>query len=61
MSTDSAVGVKEAQTNNVRISAEDFSPELVDCVISFLYSGVQCGKHSCLVGDGPIYERADPT
>ncbi|KAK7700609.1 hypothetical protein SLS64_010752 [Diaporthe eres] len=33
-------GTQEAQTNNVNISAEDFSPEVVDCTISFIYSGV---------------------
>lgn len=32
-------GLQEAQTNNVIISSEDFSPDLVDCVVSFIYSG----------------------
>jgi hypothetical protein len=32
-------GMQEAQTNKVKISADEFSPELVDCVISFIYSG----------------------
>lgn len=35
--TDTVAVGQEAQTNNVNISAEDFSHALVDAVISFIY------------------------
>lgn len=57
--TDTAAGVQEAQTNGVNISAEDFSPELVDCAISFIYSG---GWYSLFCRTRPVcaFSNVDP-